>query len=89
MNGFIQTFAFIVAAILPFFLIARWRHWGVVISVGFGWAVVLAAGDFFPTEARYEELGAGAWLFGGWLIMLVWCVPIYLGFLIYRLVRKR
>jgi hypothetical protein len=89
MNGYIQMFAFIIAAILPFILIAKWRHWGAIVSVLFGWAFVFLAGQMFPTDARFEELGAGVWLFGGWFIMLAWCLPIYLGFLIYRWYQKR
>jgi hypothetical protein len=89
MSIFIQTSAFIIAAVLPFVLIVRWRHWGVIASVLFGWAVVSIAAVSFPPQARYDELGTGMWLYGGWFIMLVWCVPIYISVLIFRAIRKK
>jgi hypothetical protein len=89
MNSFIQTSAFIVAAGLPFYLIAKWRHWGLAASMLFGWGIVFLAGELFPTQERYEPLGAGLWMIGGWLIMLVWCLPIYIAVLIYHSLRKR
>jgi len=89
MNSFIQTTALIFAAVLPFILITRWCHWGMIASVLFGWVIVSIVAYSFPTQARYEPLGAGAWMIGGWLIMLVWCLPIYISVLIYRSLRKK
>ena len=58
MNDYIQMFAFGIAATLPFILITKWRHWGVVVSVLFGWALVFLFGQLFPTNDRFQDLGA-------------------------------
>ena len=89
MKDFAQTSAFIVAAVLPFLLIVRWRHWGLIASILIGWAIVSIAAVSFPPQARYDELGTGMWLYGGWFIMLVWCFPVYISISIYRSLRKK
>jgi hypothetical protein len=61
----------------------------VIVSVLFGWVVVSIAAVSFPPQARYDELGKGMWLYGGWFIMFVWCLPIYISVLIFGAIRKK
>jgi len=89
MKDFIQPSAFIITMILPFLLIPKWRHWGLLTSVLFGWIVVFVCCYAFPFADKTEAVFTGLWLAAGWLIMLVWCLPIYFSALIYRSLRKR
>ena len=77
MKIFIPVLGFVIAAGLPIFLIARWRHWGLLAAVLVGWGIIHVCNIAFPFEETVDAVFAGLWAALGWLYMVVWCLPIY------------
>lgn len=79
MKDAVSLFCFALAAVVPFALIPKWRHWGLLVSVLFGWFVIHFGN--MATRAEWSEpvdaVFAGLWAAVGWLYMMVWCLPIY------------
>ena len=69
-----------IVALLPFYLIRRWPHVGMLVSVFFGWFAIHQVNMAFQSEwsELVDAVFAGIWAVGGWVFMLVWCLPIYL-----------
>ena len=77
MKDFISILGFVIAAGLPIFLIARWRHWGLLASVLLGWGIIHLCNISFRFEEPVDAVFAGLWAAIGWLFMIAWCLPIY------------
>src|SRR5690242_9782704 len=77
MKNLVFTSAVLVAALLPIFLIARWRHRGLLAAVLLGWSIVHVCNISFRFEEPVDAVFTGLWVALGWLFMLVWCLPIY------------
>lgn len=88
MKDFISILGFLVAAILPIFLIMRWRHWGLIAAVLLGWGIIHVCNIAFRFEETVDAVFAGLWAAAGWLFMIVWCLPIY-GLVLFRAWRRR
>jgi len=88
MKELISMAGFLVAAMLPVFLVARWRHWGFVAAVLLGWGLIHVCNVSFRFEEPVDAVFAGLWVAIGWLFMIVWCFPIY-GVVLFRAWRRR
>jgi len=84
----IRDAAFVIAAVLPFFLIVRWRFWGLLASVLGGWALVHHSHVSFTWNSYMMPFFMGQWMVFGWLFMLVWCSPIYLVVILWRWIQR-
>ncbi|MGQ9660773.1 MAG: hypothetical protein ACUVWX_00365 [Kiritimatiellia bacterium] len=89
MKEIVFTSAFVVVGLLPFHLIARWRHWGLLGSVVFGWVLIHVCNVSFRFEEPVDTVFTGLWAVLGWLYMLVWCLPVYGGVLLWAWFRRR
>jgi len=89
MKNVVFTSAFVVVALLPIFLIASWRHWGLLASVPFGWALIHVCNLSFTFEEPVDPVFTGLWAALGWLYMLAWCLPIYGAVLLWTWIRRR
>jgi len=88
MKNFISDSAFVLALVLPFFLIIRWRTWGLLASVLVGWALVHYSNVSFTWESYIMRIHIADWAAFGWLFMLIWCLPIYLIVILWRWVQR-
>jgi hypothetical protein len=77
MKNSVSTSVFVMAALMPIFLIVRWRRWGILASVLLGWVVIHVCNISFPFEEPVDAIFTGLWWAVGWLCMLIWCLPIY------------
>jgi hypothetical protein len=89
MKNVVFNSAFMAVALLPVFLIARWRDWGLLASVLFGWALIHICNVSFAFKEPVDAVFTGLWAALGWLYMLVWCLSIYGAVLFWAWLRRR
>lgn len=82
------SLAFILAAVIPFFIATRWKGGGFFVSILLGWGIInLANFTCAPPSdddgPRIQAVFKGVWLLFGPVFMAIWatfCVCILLAF---------
>lgn len=67
----------LAALLLPVYCIAKWERTGFVLGVLAFWACFTAGLWILPMYGEDPDLARGCFFFGGWLVGVVYCVPIY------------
>ena len=62
---------------LTIVLIARYRWRGVLASVLLGWAAIYFINIAFPSDKWSDIEFVQDWPRFGWLLMLIWCLLVY------------
>jgi hypothetical protein len=92
--NFLSSALSIIAIVLPFFIVLRWKGVGAFISVLFGWGIIHISNiitnpeSFIGDEARVHPIFTGVWLIFGGVYMAAWCVVVALIILAFRFVKK-
>jgi hypothetical protein len=89
MDGMEARFiADLLATILPFFLVMRWRGGGFILCVLLGWGVVHVANINTPVREPADAIIKGIWACLGWAYMIAWCLFAAMCILLTRFVVK-
>jgi hypothetical protein len=69
-----ETVAFLVAMIFPVFVVLRWRGFGFLIAVIFGWSIIHASNKYVTVKEPADGVFKGIWAVFGWAYMAIWCM---------------
>jgi hypothetical protein len=77
---FVDLLCLAIAALLPIFLVMRWKLLGVALGTLVVWGSLAVAGSLLSALDPQREAGLldGVWLLFGWLVGLLYCGVLYL-----------
>ena len=71
-----RLIAYAVVMMGSVLVIRRWQFRGFLISVSLGWLLIWLVFHIWPADGWDED--GEEWPVIGWIILCVWCFPVYL-----------